>query len=585
MATTDQKALLAHLDRFEEEGESRKDDTPLRDAEINSRFLRGDQWPTSSGPVSPYRSPGAQYRFTLNVLNTTLMRKIALLTDTRPQMEVVPYSRLNRKAAADMLRIACLGLWDEGSLDQSFMRELVRAATLGSTFCIPIWEETANHGRGDIRLTMWDPRQVTVDPSVTRAIDLQRYGEFMQVREVLALNAIRERYPERGGDVKGDAAWSQYTRRRGAQATYKFLITPMQRPWKREIAQTEDSATPRAELRHSWFRDWIRDSDGRPVWTTPRHIRYVVDAGGEVLKDEPMVYWHGELPGHIFDWGIELEHPHGISEVGGLRRIQYTLNRIIGQIMENVILTNRIKVIMDADAVDNKTADLMSANPNAMVLRKKQGRTLSYEPPLNAINPAIIPLVNLLLQAFDLASGMSEVTRGQVRGQTSGYAIEGLQLAAQSIVRLEARAFENWLERIFQHVIALIYQYFPASRVFAYSGPTEKLLTYEFERLQLIRDDAKTHMKASDAWRDFRFRVFPASSLAMSRIQRGLMAANLYQTGLIPGEDVLRAAEWPSPEETLAKARAEIQSGFGPYGGRNRLQRLPGTSKRSLAAV
>src|SRR5437588_10322061 len=110
MATTDQRDLVRLMDRFDEESASRRDDTPLRDAEINSKFLRGDQHPGSAGPVSPYRSTGTQYKFTLNALNQTVKRKIAMLTDSRPQMDVVPYSKTNRKAAADLLKNPSLRL-------------------------------------------------------------------------------------------------------------------------------------------------------------------------------------------------------------------------------------------------------------------------------------------------------------------------------------------------------------------------------------------------------------------------------------------------------------------------------------------
>ena len=587
MPTSNNPDLVGFLDRMQEEGELRRDETPLKDADLNLRFLRGDQWPASP-TGSPFRPSGAGYRFTLNLLNQIVKRKVALITDSRPQMEVIPYTR-KRQGVADVVKYTMMGLWDEQNFDQSAARELVRAATIGSTMAVPIWDETANYGRGDIRVLMYDPRQVVIDPSVTRSIDLQRHGEFMQVFELRPIAELRERYQDAAEHVQGDSRWSTYQEKgtQGQHRPFQSIASAIQRPWKRDQQRLVESATPRALLRHTWFKDWQRDDRGQPVWSKPRIVRYVADADRQVLRDEPMQYWHRQLPGHLYDWDIELEHPHGMSEVGGLRRLQYTLNRIVGQIMDNVILTNRVRTIADSDAVDAKTWQLISANPNGVFIRKRQGRTFNYELPVNALPPFLLPLIEVLVRGFDLQSGLTEVTRGATRSNTSGVAIEGLQMAAQSIVRLEARAFENWLERIFQQVVALIFQYFPTERTFSYHGPGPGMVSYTFERYKLLDPSGNGDVptRPDEEWRDFRFRILPGSSLAMSRVQRGIMAANLYQLGLIPGIDVLRASEWPSPEETLKQAREEAATGVGPVGGARRLQKAPGTTRRDQAIV
>lgn len=585
---TEDRDWCNFADGMEEEGTLRRDETPLKDAEINLRFLRGDQWPVNRSTASPYRSDAGQYRFTLNLMNQLLKRKTALITDTRPNIDVIPTDK-SAAGAADVVKEAIVGLWEEQSFDQAAARELVRAATIGATVGMPIWDPTARFGRGDIVFQWHDPRFCVVDPSITKAVDVQRMAEFFMIKEVVPLNAAREAYPNRAGEIAQDAKWSDYERKGPTSASnvFRSIASAVARPWKRERQEFEHSRVPRVELRHTWFRDWQRDRGGKPIFTRPRFIRYVVDGSRKKLKDEQLVYWHGQIPGHILDWDIELEHPWGMSEVGGLRRIQYTLNRIVGQVMENVIMTNKIKIISDTDAVDPKTWDLLAANQNAMAIRKRMGRQLSYDLPNNVIPPFILPLIQFLVQSVDLASGMTEAMQGRSSKNLSGFALEGLQMAAQSIIRLEARAFENWLERMFRQVVPLIFQYFKGDRVFAYSGPAAGLQRYSFERANLVKkDNGVGALDEEKQWRDFTFRVIPGSSLAMSRVQRGVMAANLFQLGLIPGEEVLRAAEWPKPTETLAKAREEAAAGHGPAaGGRKMLQKQPGTSRRSVPTV
>jgi hypothetical protein len=60
--------------------------------------------------------------------------------------------------------------------------------------------------------------------------------------------------------------------------------------------------------------------------------------------------------------------------------------------------------------------------------------------------------------------------------------------------------------------------------------------------------------------------VLPGSSLASTLVQRAVMALNLFNAGLLPGAEVLRAAEWPDPEGTYKQAleqRALTAQGAG----------------------
>jgi hypothetical protein len=580
-------------DSLEEEGAQRRDETPLRDAEINMRFLRGDQHAVNRGLPSPYRPEQSSYRFTMNLMAQLMKRKTALITDTRPNIDVVPTDK-SKVGAAMVLKEVITGLWEEHSFDQIAARELVRAGTIGSTVGIPMYDESARYGRGDIVFRTYDPRSCVCDPSITRAVDIQRNAEFFMVKEVVPTNFARAAYSGRAEEIQPDDKWSEYGPIPDAgHSTYRSVLSAVARPWRRDRQEVKRSAVPRTELRHTWFRDFQRDANGKALFNRPRFIRYVVDGSRIKLKDEELTYWHRSIPAHILDWDIELEHPWGMPEIGGLRRIQYTLNRLVGQVMENVLTTNKVKMTADTDAVDPKTWDLLAQNPNWMAVRKRLGRSLNIDMPTNAIPQYVMQVIEFLVQAIDLSSGMTEAMQGRSSKGLSGFALEGLQMASQSIVRLEARAFESWLERMFRQVVPLIFQYFTADRVFAYTGPGAGLQTYTYERARLVKRDDEKAMDPEHEWKDFTFRVVPGSSLAMSRVQRGVMATNLFQLGLVEGVDVLRAADWPKPEETYQKAMeaaaARAAMGGGPpgggRGGKKNLMKAPGTSRRAVPTV
>jgi hypothetical protein len=566
--SSQERELIAFLDRLEEESESLKQETPLKDAELNLNFIRGLQWPQDDGSLTG--PTDLQYKFVLNLLGPLVKRKTALLTDTRPQMEVsARYAK--RRGTAETYKNIILAQWDEQDLEQVFTGELIRAMSVGSTVALPVWDRAADYGRGDVRYRVYDPRQVTLDPSVKRASHVPM-AEFVQVRDVVPLNWVREAYPLRGGAVQASEKWSRYARTQKDTATSGLsgrILSAVGRAWSRGGHDLIDSAVPKVELRHTWFKDFPRDEENKPKFGVPRRIRHVVNAGATVLTDEAMVEWHQQYPTHFYDWDLELDHPWGIPEISGLRRIQYTLNRLIGQIVQNTLVTNRTILVSDTDAVDNKTWALLTSGLNGIAVRKKVGRTFNYTNPA-VLPPHLITLVQLLITAVDMVSGMSDASRGmRPPGVISGVAIESLQQAAQSVVRLEARAFESWLSRIFQQSLALIWQYMSTKRLISLLGPSKELIEFEFDRQKFEQDDegvAYGKERQQDLWQDFQFRVLPGSSLASTRVQRAVMALNLFNAGLVPGAEVLRAAEWPDPEGTYKQAleqRALTAQGAG----------------------
>jgi hypothetical protein len=107
-----------------------------------------------------------------------------------------------------------------------------------------------------------------------------------------------------------------------------------------------------------------------------------------------------------------------------------------------------------------------------------------------------------------------------------------------------------------------VIQFYPAERVFHVTGG-DKL----FKEFVWIRDQFRKALDSAslrDAHRDFRFRVAPGSSLSLTKIQRGLMAVQLYQMGCVDRQAVLEAVEWPDRTEVLKRTFEEQLLGIEP---------------------
>jgi hypothetical protein len=158
-----------------------------------------------------------------------------------------------------------------------------------------------------------------------------------------------------------------------------------------------------------------------------------------------------------------------------------------------------------------------------------------------------------------------------------------LAMMAQTTIRLKARQLEGMLQRIGQKLIPRIFAYYTTDRVFNLVGPKGKIEKYYFQREKIREVISKGGM---NAFQDYQFKVIPASSLAMTKWQKGLMAVQLFQTGLIDEEAALDALEFPNRDEIMERmaekqkemAMIAAQTGQKPprgFGGKKGGMKMP----------
>jgi hypothetical protein len=121
---------------------------------------------------------------------------------------------------------------------------------------------------------------------------------------------------------------------------------------------------------------------------------------------------------------------------------------------------------------------------------------------------------------------------------------------AQTTIRLKARQIEGLIQRIGQKLIPRIFAYYTSDRVFNIVGNAGKVQKYLYERKHIREVIEKRGMQA---FQDYQFKVIPASSLAMTKWQKGLIATQLFQMGLIDNIAALEALEFPNREEILKR--------------------------------
>jgi hypothetical protein len=172
--------------------------------------------------------------------------------------------------------------------------------------------------------------------------------------------------------------------------------------------------------------------------------------------------------------------------------------------------------------------------------------------------------------------------------------LEGLQQAAQVLIRAQARRFEGMIERVGTLLISRIFQYMNDSRLMVYVDEG-KIKTYDFQKKQLrdemiklAAEDAreraseetnanlaegislekavvKAEMTAEDieekirgAWKLFWFKVAPYSTLASTKVQRAAMLNELAQQMAVPQSMITQEAGFDNWQELMQQALQEV---------------------------
>lgn len=536
--------VLKFLEQIDGEAESSKRDSNGVSLharwEENVRQVRGDQWRLRRAPY-----------FLANVIKNEVRRKVASLTESKPQIQVRA-RRAGLNNAATVLQNVARAIFERSRVEEVIYRVAQFGMTMGVAFMGVFWDKNED----DVEITFIDPRRVYLDPSVSSASDLNR-ASYIRIDTVLPLHEIRAAFPGRGALVEPDERHSSYSELpRSRMSVVSAALSLLPRPYR--LGQSSKAGPiPRAEIREYWIRDPQVNLEGNLLFPGGRHI---VRAGKIILLDEPNPYIDGQWPIEMFEWDIDYDSAWGMDEVQDLRRIQEAINRLGDAWVHNTLLGSNFKVIGDLDALDPDQWDKLD-NEAGLIIRRRPGRTLEYHPPIDP-NPNMPNHLESLISLMDLLTGNSDIQGGRSMAASSA-SFEGLQMARQTLVRSVARRLESMLERIGQKLISRIFQYYHGERVLFLHGPTREWVSYIYERQKLLEDDRgmpRPPEELAQAHRDFRFMVVPLSSLALTRVQRVLAALQLRSaTGVAPSvKRILSEADMGDPEALVQEGLEEL---------------------------
>jgi hypothetical protein len=540
-----EQELLAYLNKLYDEGTKARDKWS-KNWKHSIDVIRGKTWPD--------KRPKYKIDAVMNFLGQIVEKKTAMLTDSRPTFDIV-----SRKKGLDdvcaMLKKVNEGIDEERSWEQKLTEFVMLEQHFGMAYTNTCFDPSLDWGHGDIDIVVLDPRTCVFDPFVMRTYNLNN-GEYFCLDTVRPTDYLKDRWKERADDIQADFGTSSQVKEDSVWAKLRQLFGG-----RGDSEPSVTSVIPRSFVRDYWVRDRkTEEKDGLkyPNW------REVLVAGGCIVEDGGNRYLDGNLPFDAMEWDFNVDSAYGFNEVSKLEMPQVMFNKVMATIIENAILMGNGIWIGDQDALPETDWDKLSNEPGSYV-RKRIGRELRREPAPSL--PAYVPNVLMqILTGLEKLSSITEATEGRRPGQvTSGAAIESLQIAASTAIRLKARQIESLQQRIGQKRISRIFQYYTEDRMFNLLGDDGKFQQYVWERQKIRESLDKAGIKITQAFQDFRYKVVPTSSLAITRWQKGLIAMQLLQAGVLDGEEVLKTIEWPNWEDVYKRTNEKQQMGVeGP---------------------
>lgn len=565
--------LNEYLDSLEQESQQAKSE-PGKNWDEYMRYYNGEQWQS--------RLPSHRIPVTANYTSVTVKRLAALITDTKPNIEVHSYVSGLKAVCQEILTPTIRANWDEQGYDQKFAGGVIpKSIILGACACAITYDNSIGP-YGNIGMPVIDPRSLIIDPNVVRTADLDQ-AEYSGHQTVLSLGKLRQAFGDPAKFVEPDPTVSRFLDRNGSSGGGS-LISPAHRFLGRTSGTGSMAAyaIPRARVQEFFI------NDHRTVGELPVDVqemffkngltrddlawpggRRIVRAGSnkKVLIDHANPYIDRKTPIVMYDWGLNTENPWGSSEVGLIKSIQAVMNKLASSIVENAVKMNNNIWIGDRDALEKTEWKDLNDAPG-LIVKVRPGRTLRRES-APALPGSTFQMIQWLTQTMNTLTGLEDVTQGRRPvGLVSSNAIEALNLAAQTLIRYQARKFENFLERVGKRMIARIFQYYSSDRLMHMLGQDGAWKEYAFERQRMIAG-LNVDGRPFDVFRDLdllSFRVTPGSSMAISRLQKAQLSLSLAERNYIPASDVLRALEWDDPVGTVQQARAEAAMGMNQTG-------------------
>lgn len=585
--TEEEEKALKLVDKKLEESKKyrqRYDETWIE----NYKFFRGMQW--------RQERPSYRHSEVINMVFQTIQSFVPKLLDTNPRFEFLAQEPSDREFAK-VLNDAAASDWEKNNWFLVLTENLLDSHIYGNGFASMEHRKDVETGLGDICLESVDNLGVFPDPE---ALGVNKRCHYMVYAEPVSLDRIRREYPEKGKFVKADL--EDFTKDDKTEiGNNYFLRFPVDetKTWRESVTSVDSALTVDMTLKKTLYiysKETVTEQvsemvqvEGPEGLVEVEQIREVTrlkwpngrkicTAGGVVLEDGHMPYEDGKIPLAKLDNYVLPREFWSISEIEQLKGPQITFNKLYSFTLDVLTLMgNPIWIVdtdseVDTDNLVNKPGLVVEKVPNTEV-RREAGVQLQ---------PYVLQIMDRLRDWFDGVSGSTDVSRGvQPGGVTANAAIETLQQAAETRLRLKAKNMDMFLQDLGQMYLSRTLQYRSAPQMVRITGDDGALKYFQFSideeedeqgnvfkvmtQIPFLYNEEADSFEPGEA-RKLRLKgeldvsVKTGSSLGFIKAQQKNEALSLYNAGAIDKEELLKKFEVSNYKEILDRMRKEAEA-------------------------
>lgn len=484
--------------------------------------------------------------FTFNIIQSVLTR----LTDTHPEILVLPRRSAQDSALAEILTSVQRYLWYVNRMQEQQLSELIlHALKYGTGIMKIIWDESMWDDLGDVRYTVIHPMNFFPDPRAYRLEDM----DYCHVRTPKTLEYILRRWPDKGHFVVPDSDWV-------------------------DTEELEGRDMPSHELSATLDEHWFRDENGNAC-VLYYSGNVVLDVFGGIYDDpedgvgEP-VYPHNRFPfGRMVDYESDKEF-WGIGEIEIVEMIQRLINSFEAQIIDNTRLMANAQWVVNkiASGLDEEDAWIFSNEPGDVIFTHNGGVDRIQGAP---IPPHIPEHMERLLFWLEQITGVFDVVQGRRPiGVRAASAIIALQEAASIRLRQKSRNLGAAVREMSEQSTTLVLANYDEPRTFRIAGDTvpmtfnvrEALYERMMEEAQgagvslpeavegpFAEEEMFEQLQQEIKFPEFDVEVKVGSSVPYSQALLYEQAKEFFGMGVIDREAVLEVTNFPNREQILQR--------------------------------
>lgn len=582
------------------------------------KFFRGKQWKE--------QRPSYRHSEVINLVFESIQSTVPIQTDARPRIQFVPRNPMDTEFC-EILNKVCESDWEKGNWLEILTEIVYESNFYGCGIGSMEVRPEGPNGLPVIEFNSKDPFYQYPDPA---ALDCNKKCKFWVEAEPIDIEVLKKDYPKHAEFIKpdvvdltsGDKTNIDKVRFKSPVDNRSLLETnsgydisdrnqalkitcyispdeyeteesmggdkdPVQdnslKPGDGGGLQSASDLTNSAPLEG---KSYGAEEQERPEYQNGRKI---VVASGCVLYNGENPYDDKKFPFvRLPNYTLPREF-WAISEVEQLMGPNKIYNKIISFTLDVLTLMgNPIWVVDTTSGVD---ADNLFNRPG-LVVEKEPGSEVSREAGVE-LQPYVLPLLDRVKKMFDNISGSEDISKPQGDGEDtpSGDAIDSIQEAAQTRLRLKARHMDSFLQQLGQLYIERVMQFKTAPEIVRTTGEDGGYKYFKFhvttmldpEGNEILDEAGKPKKKAVmrnyvqnqetmkiseeltsteyELHGEFDVKVSTGSSLPFVKSAAGKKAMQLYTLtqppggGVIDAEELLKALEYPNWEAVLQRKK------------------------------